>query len=332
MDAFRNGRRRSFPASPDAFPSVSDASPSVTSFALSSFLSVHPRRRLILISTFIVGLVLTFIMKREAFLWLLSSAAGAAPLLEWEQGSTFDYPGLRFKSDNTFKISMFNDLHLGDGDRKGSDEKTIGVMKSVLDKEGDTDLVVINGDLTSCEWLAPQEATLAIDKIITPLIERGLPFATTFGNHDMSKTCNPRDMSQHIWDMGNKNGRQLTWTAWSVFGDPNVVGTSNYYIPVYSNTGGGNPELKMLLWFFDSKGGKQFNTEGPVDDWVNEKVRCATSITLGEHTDKAGDLMVQIDTRFHSKGSWRESHPQHGIRPHSAWRDTQIPGESFMVP
>ncbi|KAF2677779.1 Metallo-dependent phosphatase [Lentithecium fluviatile CBS 122367] len=214
-------------------------------------------------------------MKREAFLWLLTATAGATPLVGYNQGTDFDYPGLRFDFDRKFRITMFNDLHLGDGARPGTDDKTIGVMNKVLDAESGTDLVVLNGDLTSCEWISPEAVNSVLDKIIDPLMGRKKPFTATFGNHDMSQTCDTRRMGEHIWDKANAGGRQMTWTTSSVKGDYNDVGTSNYYLPVYSMGGGGNPELKMVLWFFDSKGGRQYQPGGadvPVSDWVDQKV------------------------------------------------------------
>lgn len=286
MGNLRNGWSRSFPTGEGAlFPSASAASTSYSllSFALSSFLSLHPRRRLLLVSTFIAGVILTVIMKREQLLWLLTAAAGARPLLEYQQGTKFDYPGLRFDYDRKFHITMFNDLHLADGGvlpyRPDADDKTIGVMNAVLNSEPNTDLVILNGDLISCEWVAPEDANKHIDKIMQPLLDRQLPWGTTFGNHDYSKTCNVRLMSEHQWDVGNANGRQLTWTTSSVTGDYNQVGSSNYYIPIYDSAGGGNPNLKMIIWLFDSKGGRKYQPQGEdesIADWVDERVRGPT--------------------------------------------------------
>lgn len=290
MDAFRNGQSHSFPSSPSVVLGCS----SLFSFAFSSFLSLNPKRRIILVSAFAVGLVLTVIMKREAFLWALTVTAGAAPLLSWKQGSAFDYPGLRFDYDKKFRITMFNDLHLGDQGRPNSDDKTLGVMNNVLNAESGTDLVVLNGDLTSCEWIGPQDVNGTIDKIINPLINRNIPFAATFGNHDMSATCNTRSISEYIWNAANKNGHQLTWTTSTVEGDYNHVGTSNYYIPIYGSRGGGNPKLKMILWFFDSKGGRQYQPGGPnvpVADWVDDKVMNLTFGLLCE-TNLLGCILV----------------------------------------
>jgi hypothetical protein len=284
MHSSQDSRDGAFPPSPSlpTFSPKQNASPptfssvSTYAFALSSFLSLQPRRRLLLISIFTVGFLLTAVMKREAFLWLLTSSAGTAPLVGYNQGTNFDYPGLRFDHDGKFRVTMFNDLHLGDRARPGTDEKTIGVVGSVLASEIGTDLVVLNGDLTSCEWISPEEVNSVLDLIIDPLVAQKMPFTATFGNHDMSTTCNTRSMAEHISDKANAGKKRLTWTTSSVSGEYNDVGTSNYYLPVYSMGGGGNPKLKMILWFFDSKGGKQYQPGGsdfPVTDWVDQRVR-----------------------------------------------------------
>lgn len=79
-----------------------------------SFRSLTTARRLAIIATFIVGFAFTAIMKREHLLWLAAATAGASPLLQFGQGSTFDYPGLRFGPDKKFSITVFSDLHLGE--------------------------------------------------------------------------------------------------------------------------------------------------------------------------------------------------------------------------
>lgn len=151
-------------------------------------------------------------------------------------------------------------------------------MNSVLDNEH-ANLVVLNGDLTSCEFVAPENVTTLIDQVTAPLVNRNMPFAATFGNHDMSKTCNTRVMSEHMWDnITGNDGKKLSFTTSSVPGPYEKVGTSNYYIPIYGSSGGGNPHLSMMLWFFDSKGGRDFQkvdsngNDVPVVNWVDDKV------------------------------------------------------------
>ncbi|KAJ4982975.1 inactive purple acid phosphatase 16-like protein 2 [Stagonosporopsis vannaccii] len=253
-------------------------------FLLSLLRSLSGPRRLAIISTFLVGFTLTVIMKREHLLWLAASTAGASPLLQFGQGSTFDYPGLRFGPDKRFSITMFSDMHLGEpawsGPGKGPDAdlKTIGVMKSVLNNEQPS-LVVLNGDLISGEFVAPENMSSLIDQVTDPLTERNIPYAATFGNHDMSKTCSTRIMSEHMWDhVKGKNGKRLSFTTSSVSGPYEQVGTSNYYIPVYASSGGGNPQLSLMLYFFDSKGGRDYQKTDPNGDdipvpgWVDDKV------------------------------------------------------------
>ena len=71
-------------------------------------------RSLLVILAFIVGCTFTVIMKWEHIVWLAASTAGASPLLQFGQGGTFDYPGLRFGADKKFSITVFSDMHLGE--------------------------------------------------------------------------------------------------------------------------------------------------------------------------------------------------------------------------
>ena len=149
-------------------------------------------------------------------------------------------------------------------------------MNSILDYEK-PNMVVLNGDLITCDDLTKENAIPLIDQIAAPLVARNLPFAATFGNHDMSKTCSTREMSEHMWNnyKGDK-GQRLSFTTSSVPGPSNKVGTSNYFVPVYSSDGS---RLALVLYFFDSKGGPEFDTGDFVPKLVDDKVSpgCADS-------------------------------------------------------
>lgn len=146
-------------------------------------------------------------------------------------------------------------------------------MHSILDSEH-SDLVVLNGDLITCEYVAPSDVNGIIDQIVFPIVNRNLPFAVTFGNHDASKTCNTDAMTGYMWDnLKGRNGQRLSFATKSVPGSPAQVGVSNYYIPIYSAND--DSRLAMLLWFFDSRGGRVFQPGGadvPVGNWVDEQV------------------------------------------------------------
>ncbi|CBX97919.1 hypothetical protein IAQ61_000902 [Plenodomus lingam] len=217
-------------------------------------------------------------MKAFRSLSLLTAmvVAGCSRLQDRDSAAP-NFPGIQFGADGELSITVFSDLHFGEPasarNRPNSDVKTVCVMSSILDNEK-PNLVVLNGDLTSCEWVAPEDANKLIDQIIAPLTSRNLQFAATFGNHDASQTCDTRSMSEHMWrDARGTNGRKLSFTTSSVEGDASKVGTSNYFIPVYGSKD--SRDLKMLLWFFDSKGGRVFQPgkgDAPLDNWVDEKV------------------------------------------------------------
>jgi hypothetical protein len=108
------------------------------------------------------------------------------------------------------------------------DWKSVGVMNSVLNNEY-TDLVVLNGDLISCEWVATADVNGLLDKIVSPLVSRNMPFAATFGNHDPAQYCSTRAMSDHMWnDIKGINGQKLSFTTNSVDGPLEEVGSGNY--------------------------------------------------------------------------------------------------------
>ena len=145
MAARRYGTSRAFSSTS---PSVFSSDRSVLSFISSPFLSLSANRRLILVSAFLIGFVLTVIMKREHLLWLLTTAAGAAPILEFGQGSQFDLPGLRFGVDRKFKISVFEDLHFGE--RKLKFPIDAATVKFVLAPFCHTCISILTN--TSCDY------------------------------------------------------------------------------------------------------------------------------------------------------------------------------------
>lgn len=86
---------------------------------------------------------------------------------------------LRFRPDGTFTIGQFTDLHMqlcGEADRKSAD-----LVGRVLDAE-QPDLAVFTGDMVS-GWECPDpEAALRL--ALSAAVERKVPFAAVFGNHD----------------------------------------------------------------------------------------------------------------------------------------------------
>ena len=94
---------------------------------------------------------------------------------------------LRLTSEGTFQISIFEDLHYGEAEDEdwgpAQDVATEKVMNTVLDTES-PQLVVLNGDLITGENTYRENSSDYVDSIVRPMVERGLPWASTYGNHD----------------------------------------------------------------------------------------------------------------------------------------------------
>ncbi len=84
---------------------------------------------------------------------------------------------LRFNADGTFKIVQLTDIHHKWG--KKASEVSIELIEEVLDAEK-PDFVIVTGDMVYADG-----ALNSIDTIFQPIVRRGIPFAFTFGNHDM---------------------------------------------------------------------------------------------------------------------------------------------------
>ncbi|KAJ6006815.1 hypothetical protein N7451_004759 [Penicillium sp. IBT 35674x] len=156
---------------------------------------------------------------------------------------------LKFAKDGTFQISILEDLHFGENawDTWGpeQDVNSVAVINRVLNAES-PDLVILNGDLITGDNAFLENSTVYIDEIVAPLVDRGLTWASTYGNHDSAYNLSREAIlaREHRWP--NSRTKQMV--------SGREAGVSNYYLPVYgSKDESSTPEL--LLWFFDSRGG-----------------------------------------------------------------------------
>lgn len=156
-----------------------------------------------------------------------------------------------------------------------SDQKSTGVMNAILDAEAQQ-LVVLNGDLITGENTHLENSTSYLDIIVQPLVQRGLLWASTYGNHDQQFNLSTKALLRR--EQQRYPGLSLTK---SMVQSPNA-GTSNYYLPVYGKSKGSRVPV-LLLWFFDSRGGSVFqevDSDGvtvAVPGFVDDSV-CVTSL------------------------------------------------------
>lgn len=104
-------------------------------------------------------------------------------------------PELKARRDGKFKILQISDTHMVTGTGKGrdvidangrplppseADPLTVNFLGGVMDLES-PDLVVLTGDQMHHDISDSQSALF---KVVAPIIERSIPFAAVFGNHD----------------------------------------------------------------------------------------------------------------------------------------------------
>ena len=119
-------------------------------------------------------------------------------------------------------------------------------MKTVLSSEK-VQLVVLNGDLISGEATQRSNSSLYIDRVVEPLLDRGIPWASTYGNHDSEVNLDPEELFHQETKYQNSltQRRVLNSTA----------GITNYYLPIFPHDASNNDIPVFILWFFDSQGG-----------------------------------------------------------------------------
>lgn len=104
-------------------------------------------------------------------------------------GATVNAQQLRFHKDGTFKIAQFTDTHIISNNPESL--VAIKLINEVLDKEN-PDLVVFTGDAVT-----GKPAREGWEMVLRPIIERGVPFFVTLGNHDAEQDLTRKEIA-HI--------------------------------------------------------------------------------------------------------------------------------------
>ena len=149
------------------------------------------------------------------------------------------------------------------------DVNSVTVINKIMDTES-PDLVVLNGDLITGENAFLENSTVYIDKIVGPLVDRGLTWASTYGNHDSSYNLSRSALLAREKCWPNSRTTQMV--------SGRDAGVTNYYLPVYGSRNDGAGAPAMLLWFFDSRGGTYYQeldssgNEIAQPNWVDESV------------------------------------------------------------
>ncbi|KAK3075900.1 hypothetical protein LTR53_000329 [Teratosphaeriaceae sp. CCFEE 6253] len=158
----------------------------------------------------------------------------------------------RVNKDGKFKILQLSDAHLSTGtgvcrDAIGeknepstnceADIRTLDFIETILDDEK-PDLVVLSGD--QVEGPTAPDTQSALFKLAAPLIERGIPYAAIFGNHDDEGALSLSRAAQ-------MSLLQTLPHSLSHPGPKDVAGVGNYYIEVLAPSPSQHSALTIYL-------------------------------------------------------------------------------------
>jgi hypothetical protein len=142
---------------------------------------------------------------------------------------------LRFGRGGRFSIVQFTDTHLSRPCLR--DARTTALMEHVLDAER-PDLVVLTGDIVSA-YESPDPAA-AWRAAVAPMMERKLPWAAVFGNHDDEGALS----RMQLLEVQRECPGCLTQA-----GPEGIGGLGNYVLPILGRDG---RAPAALLYFLDS--------------------------------------------------------------------------------
>lgn len=179
-------------------------------------------------------------------------------------------PALRVKSDGTFKLALFCDMHFGE-DTVVKDANSVNFERALLRLES-PDLVVIDGDASS-NYAAPAcnaDNAFCKDWFLTnwkrftePMETAGVPYAYTLGNHDRipgpTPGTDPGNETSYavpdhwITSQDSTNPHSLTQD-----GPQGIHGASNYVLPILGASG----KPVAYVWLLDSSDNNCQGTTG----------------------------------------------------------------------
>lgn len=229
-------------------------------------------------------------------------------------------PKPKINDNGRFKIMQIGDLHLStgvgacreavpdsyNGGKCEADPRTLDFINRVLDEEK-PDMVVLSGDQINGDT-AP-DAPTAIFKIASLLIERKIPYAAIFGNHDDEKTMS-REAQMALMET-------LPYSL-STAGPADIDGVGNYYVEVLAR---GNSEHSALtVYLLDTHAYSPDERTFPGYDWVKpSQIEWFTNTASGlkkaheEYTHRHMDiafihipLTEYTDYTLPRLGEWKE--------------------------
>lgn len=145
---------------------------------------------------------------------------------------------LCFNCDGKFRILMISDFHAGSR-RKGFEDgnpyspKVREAVEALVNNTS-PDFVMVGGD--QCIGHSPEYLYNAMTDIMAPVIERGIPWAHVYGNHDREMAMSTAEQEEIY---------ETVPLCLSKRGPSDIFGVSNFVLPVYDKKGE-KPEYNLF--------------------------------------------------------------------------------------
>lgn len=143
-------------------------------------------------------------------------------------------PELKFNEKGKFKIIQITDTHFI-VDNAASDVVP-ALLNEVIDAEN-PDLIVFTGDMV---WQNKGKTAKALDALFAPVIQKGIPWAYVFGNHDDEEDMSRAEIMEQVTRMPY---------CLAVAGEESLSGVGNYVLEVKSKKA---DKLGTVLYCMDS--------------------------------------------------------------------------------
>ncbi len=140
---------------------------------------------------------------------------------------------LRFNKEGGFRILILTDAHHAPLTGK----ETIRAMGSLIDRTK-PDLVFLDGD-NIAGHATEQDCRDMIADVVSPMEERGIPWAHVYGNHDKTPLFS-KSFQQALYESHPH--------CLSQSGPEGIPGVGNYYIPIQAEDG----RPAFIIWALDS--------------------------------------------------------------------------------